>query len=270
MRILCTNDDGVHARGLDSLVRIARELSDDVWIVAPHEEQSGAARALTLANPIRIRQYDERRFSVSGTPSDAVMMATQKLLGDKAPDLVLSGVNNGQNLAEDVTVSGTIAGASSEKSLSSSRPPSSDTGGFSVLTLRGSRLVPGLGDSLGRSSPSAGSWTTRVSGVTPEEPWVRVAGTEDVGLSWGAFIVSRIPLEPASRPRFAGSAEVYASRAPSSETKPTGSAGPRGRPPRHLEKCLGHKRLRHTPCGAARRTGTLRTRTRGDGEFAVS
>ena len=117
MRILCTNDDGVHARGLESLVAIARELSDDVFVVAPHEEQSGAARALTLANPIRIREYDKRRFSVSGTPSDAVMMATQKLLADKAPDLVLSGVNNGQNLAEDVTVSGTIAGAFQGMSL---------------------------------------------------------------------------------------------------------------------------------------------------------
>lgn len=117
MRILCTNDDGVHARGLESLVNIARQLSDDVWVVAPHEEQSGAARALTLANPIRIREYDPRRFSVSGTPSDAVMMATQKLLADKPADLVLSGVNNGQNLAEDVTVSGTIAGAFQGMSL---------------------------------------------------------------------------------------------------------------------------------------------------------
>ena len=111
MRILCTNDDGIHARGLQSLIAIARTLSDDVWVVAPHEEQSGAARALTLANPIRVREYEPKRFSVSGTPSDAVMMATQKLLGGVMPDLVLSGVNNGQNLAEDVTVSGTIAGA---------------------------------------------------------------------------------------------------------------------------------------------------------------
>jgi 5'-nucleotidase len=117
MRILCTNDDGVHAQGLECLVKIARALSDDVWVVAPHEEQSGAARALTLANPIRVREYDPRRFSVSGTPSDAVMMATQKLLGGKMPDLVLSGVNNGQNLAEDVTVSGTIAGAFQGMSL---------------------------------------------------------------------------------------------------------------------------------------------------------
>ncbi|PQA86111.1 5'/3'-nucleotidase SurE [Hyphococcus luteus] len=111
MRILCTNDDGVYARGLESLVKIAREISDDVWVCAPQEEQSGAARALTLAHPVRIRQYDERRFAVTGTPSDAVLMGIQKVLGGEKPDLILSGVNNGQNLAEDVTVSGTIAGA---------------------------------------------------------------------------------------------------------------------------------------------------------------
>ncbi|MBL4619879.1 MAG: 5'/3'-nucleotidase SurE [Marinicaulis sp.] len=111
MRILCSNDDGIHARGLESLIKIAHELSDDVWVVAPQEEQSGAARALTLAHPIRIRKYEERRFSVTGTPSDAVMLGVTKILTDKMPDLILSGVNNGQNIAEDVTVSGTIAAA---------------------------------------------------------------------------------------------------------------------------------------------------------------
>ncbi|MEX6634591.1 5'/3'-nucleotidase SurE [Hyphococcus lacteus] len=111
MRILCSNDDGIHARGLESLVKIAQELSDDVWVVAPQEEQSGAARALTLAHPLRVRKFDDRRFSVSGTPSDAVMMGVTRLVEGKKPDLILSGVNNGQNLAEDVTVSGTIAAA---------------------------------------------------------------------------------------------------------------------------------------------------------------
>ncbi len=111
MRILCSNDDGVHARGLESLVKIARAISDDVWVVAPQEEQSGAARALTLAHPIRVRKFNDRRFAVSGTPTDAVMMGVTRLLGDKKPDLVLSGVNHGQNLAEDVTFSGTIAAA---------------------------------------------------------------------------------------------------------------------------------------------------------------
>ncbi|MEO1240579.1 MAG: 5'/3'-nucleotidase SurE [Pseudomonadota bacterium] len=111
MRILCSNDDGIHARGLESLVNIARELSDDVWVVAPQEEQSGAARALTLAHPLRVRKYEERRFSVTGTPSDAVLMGVTKIMDGKKPDLILSGVNNGQNIAEDVTVSGTIAAA---------------------------------------------------------------------------------------------------------------------------------------------------------------
>ena len=116
MRILCTNDDGIYARGLEALEKIAREISDDVWVVAPQEEQSGAARALTLAHPIRLRQYNERRFAVTGTPSDAVLMAVDKIMPGK-PDLILSGVNNGQNLAEDVTVSGTIAGAFQGMSL---------------------------------------------------------------------------------------------------------------------------------------------------------
>lgn len=111
MRILCSNDDGIHARGLESLIKIAKDLSDDVWVVAPQEEQSGAARALTLAHPIRIRKYEERRFSVTGTPSDAVLMGVNQVLAEKKPDLILSGVNNGQNIAEDVTVSGTIAAA---------------------------------------------------------------------------------------------------------------------------------------------------------------
>jgi 5'-nucleotidase len=138
MRILCTNDDGIHAKGLECLVRIARTLSDDVWVVAPHEEQSGAARSLTLSNPLRVRKYEERRFSISGTPTDAVMIAVTKLLGEKKPDLVLSGVNNGQNVAEDVTFSGTIAGA-----------------------LQGMTLgIPSIALSLARMSREAARWKT--------------------------------------------------------------------------------------------------------------
>lgn len=111
MRILLTNDDGIHAEGLESLERIARTLSDDVWVVAPEYEQSGASRALTLADPIRVRQLGKQRFAVSGTPTDCVMMGVRELVEGKAPDLVLSGVNRGQNIAEDVTMSGTVAGA---------------------------------------------------------------------------------------------------------------------------------------------------------------
>lgn len=110
MRILLTNDDGIHAPGLDVLEKIARQFSDDVWIVAPAEEQSGAGHSLTLSRPVRLRQHDERRYAVSGTPTDAVMMALRKVLPGK-PDLLLSGVNRGANLGDDVTYSGTVSAA---------------------------------------------------------------------------------------------------------------------------------------------------------------
>jgi len=111
MRILVTNDDGIHAEGLAVLERIARALSDDVWVCAPETEQSGASRSLTLADPLRVRTVDARRFAVVGTPTDCVMLALQHLIDGVRPDLVLSGVNRGLNAAEDVTMSGTVAGA---------------------------------------------------------------------------------------------------------------------------------------------------------------
>ncbi|WP_440959478.1 5'/3'-nucleotidase SurE [Oceanicaulis sp. LC35] len=110
-RILLVNDDGIHAPGLKVLEEIARTLSDDVWTVAPAEEQSGMGRALTLNAPLRVQQYDDKRFSVSGTPTDCVHMAMDILMKDARPDLLLSGVNSGQNIAEDVTMSGTVAAA---------------------------------------------------------------------------------------------------------------------------------------------------------------
>ena len=111
MRILLTNDDGVHAPGLALLEEFARTLSDDVWICAPAEEQSGAGHALTLHAPVRLREHGEKRFSVTGTPSDAVNLALRKLFPDKRPDLVLSGINAGENLADDLTYSGTVSAA---------------------------------------------------------------------------------------------------------------------------------------------------------------
>lgn len=111
MRVLLTNDDGIHAPGLAVLESIAASLSDDVWVVAPAEEQSGAGHSLTLSRPIRLRKHGERRFSVSGTPTDAVMMAMAHIMKDGSPDLILSGVNRGANLAEDVTYSGTVSAA---------------------------------------------------------------------------------------------------------------------------------------------------------------
>lgn len=110
MRILLTNDDGIHAPGLRVLDTIARTFSDDIWIVAPAEEQSGAGHSLTLSHPVRLRQYDERRFAVSGTPTDAVMMALRTVM-PAPPDLILSGINRGANLGDDVTYSGTVSAA---------------------------------------------------------------------------------------------------------------------------------------------------------------
>ncbi|WP_018097727.1 5'/3'-nucleotidase SurE [Sinorhizobium meliloti] len=110
MRILLTNDDGIHAEGLSVLERIARTISDDVWVVAPEVDQSGLAHSLTLSEPPRLRPVSERRFALRGTPTDCVIMAVKKIL-DRKPDLVLSGVNVGANLADDVTYSGTVAGA---------------------------------------------------------------------------------------------------------------------------------------------------------------
>jgi len=111
LRILVSNDDGIHAQGLAVLENIAHALSDDVWVVAPEDEQSGASHSLSLNNPIRMRHLGERKFAVRGTPTDCVLMALKQVIPGRKPDLVLSGVNRGVNIAEDVTYSGTIAAA---------------------------------------------------------------------------------------------------------------------------------------------------------------
>ncbi|MGL4636904.1 MAG: 5'/3'-nucleotidase SurE [Beijerinckiaceae bacterium] len=111
MRILITNDDGIHSHGITVLEAIARKLSDDVWVVAPETDQSGVSHSLSLNDPLRLRKISERHYAVKGTPTDCVIMGLRHILIDQKPDLVLSGVNHGQNVAEDVTYSGTIAGA---------------------------------------------------------------------------------------------------------------------------------------------------------------
>src|SRR5260370_15562290 len=102
MRILCTNDDGIHAPGLKIVEEIARALSDDVWIVAPELDQSGVSHSLSLNDPVRLREVARRNFAVRGTPTDCVIMGARHILGETMPDLVLSGVNKGRNVAEDV------------------------------------------------------------------------------------------------------------------------------------------------------------------------
>ncbi len=111
VRILVTNDDGIGAQGIKVLERVARTLSDDVWVCAPEAERSGAGHSLTLHRPLRLRQLSPKRFAVSGTPTDSVLLALHHVLLDHPPDLVLSGVNRGGNIGEDITYSGTVAAA---------------------------------------------------------------------------------------------------------------------------------------------------------------
>jgi 5'-nucleotidase len=110
-RILVTNDDGIAAEGLRRLERIARRFSKDVWVVAPEREQSGAGHSLTLRMPLRIRKVARRRYAVDGTPTDCVLLAVQEVMRGRRPDLVLSGINRGGNMGEDLTYSGTVAAA---------------------------------------------------------------------------------------------------------------------------------------------------------------
>lgn len=110
MRILITNDDGIHAEGIQVLERMARAMSDDVWVVAPETDQSGFAHSLSLSEPLRLRKLDDRHYALRGTPTDCVIMGVRKIM-DSPPDLILSGINSGTNVADDVTYSGTVAGA---------------------------------------------------------------------------------------------------------------------------------------------------------------
>ena len=111
LKILITNDDGINAPGIKLLNKVAREFSDDITIIAPEREQSGRSQAMSLSDIIRLRQLDENVYSISGTPTDCVMLAIKQLMKDDKPDLILSGVNRGQNLADDINYSGTIGAA---------------------------------------------------------------------------------------------------------------------------------------------------------------
>ena len=149
MRVLLTNDDGVHAPGLEVLERIAARFADELWIVAPSEEQSGAGHSLTLSQPLRLRKLGERRFCVTGTPTDSVMMGLAHILADAKPDLILSGVNRGANLGEDVTYSGTVS-AAMEGALA----------GIPSIALSQSYAREGMGDTVPFAAAEA--WAERV------------------------------------------------------------------------------------------------------------
>jgi 5'-nucleotidase len=157
MRILLTNDDGVNAPGLEVLEAIAAHFSDDIWIVAPAEEQSGAGHSLTLTQPVRLRKLGERRFCVTGTPTDSVMMGLAWILKDERPDLILSGVNRGANLGEDVTYSGTVS-AAMEGALA----------GIPSIALSQCYAKEGMGDTVPFAAAEA--WAERVLRPLIETP----------------------------------------------------------------------------------------------------
>ncbi len=110
-RILLVNDDGIHSEGLALLEEICREFTDDVWIVAPDEEKSGAGHSISLSIPLRCRQLGEKKYAVKGSPADCVMMAVWRLMADAPPTMVISGINHGENLGDDIIYSGTTGAA---------------------------------------------------------------------------------------------------------------------------------------------------------------
>lgn len=157
-RILVCNDDGIEAPGIKLLARIAQRLSRDVWVVAPELEQSGASHSLTLQRPLRVRQLGPRRFAVDGTPTDCVLLAVNAVLKDqRPPDLVLSGINGGSNMGEDVTYSGTIAAAMEA----------------SLLDLKAIALSQHLADDRKLDWSAATEWAPKVIRRLAALPWPR-------------------------------------------------------------------------------------------------
>ena len=179
LRILITNDDGIDAPGLEVLESIARTVSDDVWTVAPLEEQSGMSRALTLNAPLRVSERGPQRYAVSGTPTDCVHMALDGLIEGRRPDLVLSGVNAGQNLAEHVTLSGTVAAAMQGTQLGVRSIAFSQAYGFQgraaieweTARIHGARVLERLLD-------ARWSENTLINVNFPDRALDQVAGTE--------------------------------------------------------------------------------------------
>ncbi|MBH66732.1 MAG: 5'/3'-nucleotidase SurE [Rhodospirillaceae bacterium] len=110
-RVLVTNDDGYGAPGLEILIEIAHSLASEVWVVAPAEESSGTGHSITVRRPLTVKQKNAKTYTVDGTPTDCIILAVNEIMKDNLPNLVLSGVNSGVNIAEDVSYSGTIGAA---------------------------------------------------------------------------------------------------------------------------------------------------------------
>ena len=118
-RVLIVNDDGIDGPGIVLLEKIVSAFTDDIWVVAPDEERSGAGHSISTATPVRVKQRDERHFAVKGTPTDCALLAIYDLIEGKKPDILISGINRGPNLAEDMTYSGTASAAMAFTKVSS-------------------------------------------------------------------------------------------------------------------------------------------------------
>ncbi|MCK5128009.1 MAG: 5'/3'-nucleotidase SurE [candidate division Zixibacteria bacterium] len=110
MKILLTNDDGVHAEGINALYTELKK-EHKVLMVAPDREQSASSHALTLSRPLRMHKFNSHCYSCEGTPTDSVLLAVLHILNHKKPDMVISGINHGANMGEDIMYSGTVAAA---------------------------------------------------------------------------------------------------------------------------------------------------------------
>jgi 5'-nucleotidase len=110
LRILVSNDDGIHSEGLIALARVLEDLGE-VFVVAPDREQSAASHSLTLHRPLRIHEINSHWFSINGTPSDCIILGVNGILRDRKPDLIASGINKGANLGDDIIYSGTVSAA---------------------------------------------------------------------------------------------------------------------------------------------------------------
>lgn len=110
-RILLVNDDGIDAPDIKLLEGVAKNLADEVWVVAPATDNSGVANSVSLREPVRVEQRGEHRFAVYGTPADCVTLAVRQLMKEHPPQLILSGINNGSNIGFETVLSGTVGGA---------------------------------------------------------------------------------------------------------------------------------------------------------------
>ncbi len=145
-RILISNDDGFDATGIAVLREIASHFSDDVWVIAPSENRSGASRSITLRRDVVIEEMDEKTYRCSGTPSDCIIFGMSQIL-DFEPNLVLTGINHGMNVADDILYSGTVAGAMEASLLGvpaialSQRHGRNDPIDYAVSRLYGARVI---------------------------------------------------------------------------------------------------------------------------------